>query len=99
MLLINKGAAPTSHAHYDHLTIERGRDTNYPAQVATQVKKTDSSGGIAWRPTAFTAKHRSMMIARRDAHPVRPAITLSAGMKMVGVPNSVAIQRLKYLPK
>ena len=47
MLLIDKGAAPTSHAHYDHLTIERGGDTNYPAQVATQVKISNSDGDIA----------------------------------------------------
>jgi hypothetical protein len=39
-----------------------------------------------------------MMIARRDAHPVPPAITLSAGMKMVDVPNSDAILRLNYSP-
>ena len=47
MLLADKGTPPTSHAHYDHLTIERGGDTNYPARVATQVKRSDSRGGIA----------------------------------------------------
>jgi hypothetical protein len=41
-----KKKAATSHAHYDHLTIERGGETIYAASVATQVKTSNSSGGI-----------------------------------------------------